>query len=303
MSEVTTNVTAPASAPADSAPANSTQTQNQEPGAQDTTAAQAALKKKFKIKVDGEEFEEELDLNDEEGVKRRLQMARAADKRMNEARDTKKKAFDIINALEKDPEGFLARHPRGREIAEAILLKQIKEEMIPPEEKERMKRESDLERRERLIAEKEKADQTKAQEALETKVAQDIQKVIIDAMEVSGLPKSKHLVKRMADLYSKNLSYGIELTPQQLAGELKNELTTMFKAIAGDSEGDHLIEMFGPEIANKIRKSDLKRLQEKQGQVFQRRESRTETVRAPESSKRPMSIEEWKEEINRRIKE
>jgi len=42
------------------------------------------LKKKLKIKVDGEEFEEELDFNDEEGLKRHIQKAKAFDKRAKE---------------------------------------------------------------------------------------------------------------------------------------------------------------------------------------------------------------------------
>lgn len=49
------------------------------------------MKKKFQLKVDGEDIEEEVDFSDEEGMKSRLQLARAAKKRMAEAREEKKK--------------------------------------------------------------------------------------------------------------------------------------------------------------------------------------------------------------------
>ena len=42
------------------------------------------LKKKLKLKVDGQEIEEEVDFNDEEGLKKHLQKSKAFDKRLKE---------------------------------------------------------------------------------------------------------------------------------------------------------------------------------------------------------------------------
>ena len=98
-----------------------------------------ALKKKLKLKVDGEEIEDEIDFNDEEGLKRKLQLSYAAKKRMEEAKAAKAKAFEIIKAFEEDPANvFKKLGPKGREAAERFLLEQLQEEAMDPKDKEQI---------------------------------------------------------------------------------------------------------------------------------------------------------------------
>lgn len=106
----------------------------------------------------------------------------------------------------------------------------------------------------------------------------------------------------MASLMSKNLELGLELTSDDLAAEVKSDVLEMFKSIVKDAEGDDLINMFGADVANKIRKSDLRKLQEKQGQVF-KQSAKQETPSPSRIEKRPPTIDEWKEEIERRVRE
>lgn len=262
----------------------------------------ASLKEKFKLTVDGEEIEDEVDWNDKESLKKKLQLAHAAQKRMGEAKAAKAKAFEIIKAFEEDPKNVFKRlGAKGREAAEAFLLEQIQEEMLDPKDKElrdlkKYKEEMEAER-EKTKAEKEKA----ALVEQETKYAQEFQATIIGALEKSGLPKSPELVKRMASVMAKNLDLGIELTPDELASEVRSEIQGLLKSIVKDADGDHLLGLFGEDIGNKIRKSDLRKLQEKQSSVFQ--SPKTQSASSPKKQEgRPMSMDEWKKQLEERIK-
>jgi len=261
-----------------------------------------ALKKKLKLKVDGEEIEDEIDFNDEEGLKRKLQLSYAAKKRMEEAKAAKAKAFEIIKAFEEDPANvFKKLGPKGREAAERFLLEQLQEEAMDPKDKELR----DLKKyKEEMEAEKERIKAEREKQALaeqEAKYAQEFQKTIIDALGKSGLPKSPEMVKRFASIMQKNLELGLELTADDLVDEVKSDITSIIKSIVGEADGDHLINLFGEDVANKIRKSDIRKLQEKQGQVFQQRSTKQEAAPQPKSG-RPMTMAEWKRSLEERVK-
>jgi hypothetical protein len=273
---------------------------------QTETAPQQVVpnKKKFVLKVDGEDVEEEIDLNDEEGMKARLQLARAAKKRMSEAVAEKKKAFEIIKAFEADPESMLARlGPKGREIAEQYLLKQIQDDMLSPQEKEHRDLKKKLETYEQKEAREKQEREQSIQQKKEYEYAQSFQNTIIQALNKSGLPKSPELVKRMAAVMSKNLELGLELTPDDLVSEVKSDLINILKSVVGDADGDSLIQMFGKDVANKIRKSDLRVLQEKQSQLFQSGIRQEKSQKTAPPSKGFQTIEEFMAEAERRIRE
>lgn len=279
-----------------SAPAESSE------GSTVEVTAPASTKERFTYKIDGEDVEEEVDFSDKESLKKRFQLSHAAEKRMSEAKAAKSKAFEIIKAFEEDPQNIFKRlGPKGREVAEKFLLEQIQEEMLSPEERTARDEKNELEK---YRSEKKKAQEEaerKESSDREMKYAQDFQNTIITALDKSGLPKSPELVKRMATIMKKNLSMGLELTSDDLVQEVKNDVMGFVKAIIGDSDGDHLIGLFGDDVANKIRKSDLRKLQDKQSAIFQQP---TKTTSAPARSKdsRPKSMEEWKRSLEERIK-
>jgi len=107
----------------------------------------------------------------------------------------------------------------------------------------------------------------------------------------------------MAAKFSQNLEFGLELTPDDLAQEVKNDLLDIVKSLVGDSDGEHLVNMLGKDAANKIRKFDLKSLQEKQGQVFQsgKKTPLGAPLPAPKLDKGYETTDEWKERIRRNM--
>lgn len=270
---------------------------------QGSKAATAALKEKFKLTVDGEEIEEELDWNDKETIKRKLQLARAADKRMSEAKAAKQKAFEIVQAFEKDAASILKRlGPKGREAAEKYLLEQIEDEMLTPEQKQERMDKAELAA---LRAEKEKAkkdaEDAKAKE-IEAHYANSFQQTIISALDKSGLPKTPKTVKDMAALMMKNLDQGLELTAEELSHLVKNDVSEQIKALIKDADGDQLLALFGEEIANKIRKSDLRKLTEKQNTVFQSKTFKGTSTASKSTDSGLMTMDQWKAQVNSRIK-
>lgn len=226
-------------------------------------------KKKFKVKVDGNEEEMELDLNDEAALIRHLQMSKAASKRMNEAATTRKQAEQFIQALQQDPMRVL-NDPRVmgeekfRAIAEQFLSKKLQEQMLTPEERKRIEMEEKL----RTYEDQEKSQKQEAEakqiEQLEQHYAQQYQKTIIEALQGSNLPKNPFTVRRMAELMQKNLQHGLELEPQHLAQLVKQDYQSELVSLIGGSDADQIIAMFGDDLANKIRKHDLAKFKSSQ---------------------------------------
>jgi len=299
MSETSTSApSASSGVQSNSTEASDKTAQGGEPQSQQTPQS---LKEKFKFAVDGEEFEEEVDFSNKEDLKRRFQMAHAAKKRMAEAAAERKKAYQIVQEFEANPESMLSRlGPKGREIAEKFLLNQIKEEMLSPEEREMRDLKKYKESTEAEKAKIREAEVKAANEKKEMEVANQYQEKFIQALEKSGLPKSPDMIKRMAKMEAKNLEYGLDLSPEELAGEVKKELISLVKFVAGDADGDQLINMLGEDISKKIRKSDLKKLQEIQSKVFQPGAPKA-IQSATQESRPPMTIDEWKENLNKRF--
>lgn len=298
MSETATSAT-PASTSAEVSTQNVETPQAASTEAKPLTQAQ---KEKFQYVIDGEQVEEEVDFSDKEALKKRFQLGHAAQKRMAEAKAAKAKAYEIVKAFEDDPANILERlGPKGMEAAEKFLMKKIQEQMKSPEEREYEMTKAELAKykeQEKLAKEAEEKQKISAQEA---KYAQEFQATIISALDKSQLPKTPDLVKRMAFIMSKNLELGLDLSPDELAQEVRKDQQELIKSLSKDASVEQLLEMLGPDIANKIRKYDLEKLKLKRNpvlspdkpEVFENTEKR---------SKKPVSMEEWKAQIEERLK-
>lgn len=156
-----------------------------------------SLKKKYSLKVDGEEFEEELDLNDDEAVKRHMQKSRAFDKRLKEFGNYKSQVDQLIEMLEKDPEAVLEKMGKDVDsLAQKRLERKIEEMKKSPEQIEKEKMSKELEE---LRAEKKKIKEEAEKSELEklrNEQAQQIENDISSALDSakSMLPKRNPLV-------------------------------------------------------------------------------------------------------------
>lgn len=260
------------------------------------------LKRKFQFKIDGQDFEEEYDLNDTERIRSELQLAKAAKKRMFEAKEATRKANELTQMFEKDPISlFKQLGPKGRELAEQFLLGELQQEMLSPEEKKMREYERKLkEYEEREKTEKEKYEQSVLEQS-KAKYIKTFQKTIIDALDKSELPKTPEMIADMARLYKKNLELGLELTADELAIESKNEKIQLIKSLFGKSEANQILALMGDDLATKIRKSDIAKIREKQ-KMLAKEPKREEYKQNPRSESKTKSMDDWKRELDERVK-
>jgi len=267
-------------------------------------------KKSFKLKVDGSEEDFEIDLDNEEELKRHFQMSKAANKRMAEAATTKKQIESFIRQLQQDPIAALQNpalklNKDFRSIAEEYLAQQIMEETMSPQEKKLRDAERIIREREEESRSKREQEELQQRHQLEQHYAQQFEKVIQGALSESNVPKTTATVRRMAQLMSKNLEHGYDLEPKQLAELVRQDYLRDIQELFGATEGDTLLSMLGDDVSNKIRKADLARLKAK---TPLKADSQGVNQRSVESSSSPTSKfgtetpEEWKARIRRNLK-
>ncbi len=160
------------------------------------TQAQA-LKKKLMLKVDGQEYEEEIDFSDDENLKKHFQKSKAFDKRVQEFQSYKAQVDQLLKMLDEDPEGLLEKMGKNvDDLAEKRLTRKVEEMKKSPDQVEREKMENELKE---LREAKKKADEnqkTSELERMRNEQAQQIEGDISTALDStkSILPKKNPLV-------------------------------------------------------------------------------------------------------------
>ena len=198
------------------------------------------LKKKLKLKVDGQEIEEEVDFNDEEGLKKHLQKSKAFDKRLKEFSTYKSQVEQMLEMLQNDPEALLEKMGINvDELSEKRLTKKIEELKKSPEQIEREKMEKELEdlRKEKKRAEEErsKAELEKMRNEQAQQIETDISSALDDAKSI--LPKKNPLVmQRIAQTMLMAMQNGYpEVTAKDVIPlvekQWKNELNEFFSVV------------------------------------------------------------------------
>lgn len=228
-----------------------------------TKAEKKALEKqlrKYKLKVDGEEFEEELDLNNEEEVKKRLQLARVSQKRMAEAADIRKSAEEFIKLLKENPKRILSDPNIGvdlKKFATDIINEQLEEEAKSPEQKERERVQKELED---LRAEKKKIQEEK--EAAEFKRLQDeafnrIDMDITETLQELKLPKKPYVLKKFAELLEIVTENDLDISAKDLGPFVRKSIIEDIQEMAGAADDNVLEEIIGKDVLGRIRKNNL----------------------------------------------
>lgn len=142
------------------------------------------FKKKLKLKVDGEEIEEEIDFEDDEALTRHLQKSKAFDKKAQETAQYRKTMDTLFAALKEDPVTvFKELGMNFDELAYNHLNGLVEESKKSPEQVEREKMEKRLKELEDEKAAMVKAKEEAEIEAHKNQVAQKIESDIVSALE------------------------------------------------------------------------------------------------------------------------
>jgi hypothetical protein len=218
----------------------------------------------FDVKVNGKMVrmskQEALDL---------ASMSHAAQSRFEEASKMKKDTErfretakrDMIAALQ-DPSLGLSKEQIRDEFEKWYTREFIEPEQLSPDQRRAKELESKLKAYEDAEREKLKKQQDQEQLELTNKQREYLQSQIIDALERSGLPKTKLIASRMAFYMRENMLKGWEAPLDLIVKQVKQERQTLMSGEVGGLEGDALVQYLGDDVVNKIRKWDLQRLRE-----------------------------------------
>lgn len=231
------------------------------PGVTETPAEKKA--RKYQIKVDGQAREIDLDsMNDEELVKR-VQLAEAAQRRMQEASEQRKQVESLFKLLKENPIEALKNPALGvdvRKMVEDQILREYEEAQLSEPERKAKELERQLQAREAKIQEYEQAKASEAQRQLEERVFQETQRQFVAALDAADLPRNQETIYMMADVARLNLENGIELSPAQMAAEVKDRLSQMHTHIVRGLDGEKLMSYLGDDVITKVLKYAVERV-------------------------------------------
>lgn len=219
-------------------------------------------KKKYSIKVDNQDYEEELDLNDDEQVKKHLQMSRASGKRMQEASDIRKAALDFIDQLKKNPKKVLSDPNIGVDIkkfAQDILNEEIAELEKSPEQREKEKLQRELQELKQQAKDREEGLKKSEFDRIQIEQERKLEGEISTALDIGGLPKTPQTVARMAEMMMIALQNNIDLSPKDIAPIVKNNTMKDFKEILNSLNDDQVEEFLGDAL-KRVRKKSISKM-------------------------------------------
>lgn len=221
-----------------------------------------SLKKKLKLKVDGEEFEEELDFSNDEDLRKRLQKARAFDKRSQELSSFKSQVDEFLKQLQTNPESIMEK--MGLDLdgwAEKRLRSKIEQLEKSPEQIEREKMQKELEdlRKEKEKAEKDRQDAE--MERLRNETAKQIEDDILGALDdaKTALPKNNpEVISRIARAMYFAMQNGFpEVTAKDVVPIVEKQYREELSNLFGSVPEDILEELIGKPNLDRLRKRRL----------------------------------------------
>ena len=217
--------------------------------------------KKLKLKVDGKEYDEEIDLDNDDYLTKQLQLAKVSQKRMSESAQLEKEVKTFIEELRKNPRKVLADPNIGidiKDLARQIIEDEIENSKKTPEQLEKEKLVAELE--ELKQARQKESEEAKEREltALQQREFDRYDNLMTKALENhTDLPKSPYVVKKMADYLLLGLQKGMDIEPEDVVElvrkEVRDDLAAMFQVLP-----EEVIEQIvGKDKINGIRKKNL----------------------------------------------
>lgn len=218
------------------------------------------LIKEYQIKVNGKTKTVRADLGDDTFVKNQLQLAEAARISMQEASNLKKLYEKEVGRLKSNPWEVLKELGMDPdELAELRIQSRIEEMKKSPEqlERERIQKELQEHRDEvkRLKEERESENFAKLKQQAAIQIESEIE-AALDAHKT--LPKSRHIVKRIADSLLWAMDQGFEdATVDDVLPMVEKEWREEMSNLMDDSSEDILEQLIGQRNIERMRAKRL----------------------------------------------
>lgn len=229
----------------------------------------ADLKKKYKIKVDGEESEVEIDLSDEKEITKILQMAKAFQKRGGEFTKAQQQLLAKMQEMDNNPEDYFSK--KGVDLdawAVERIKKKVEELEKTPEQKAQEAKDARLKELEDKVKAAEEEKEKIAMQRAQDEQAKILEDEITQALTAAGsrLPdKDPYTLQRLSAYMLSQMAEGnVGITVQEavkvLEGGMKQDMPQFF----GKLDEDAILEFLGEENFERVRK---KRYQQKKASV------------------------------------
>lgn len=305
------------SAPAESAEASQASTEGAESSEQqqlqdvvETALANGAsekevknLIKEFQLKVNGKTISKKIDLSDENALKNELQLSAAARQAMQEAANLKKLYEKEVGRLKQNPWEVLQELGMDPdELAELRIQQRIEEMKKSPEqiERERIQKELQEARAEaqRLKEEREAENFEKLKQQAAVQIENEIE-AALDAHKT--LPKSRHIVKRIADSLLWAMDQGFEdVTAQDVLPMVENEWREEMSRLMDDSSEDILEQMIGQRNLERLRAKRLASMNQIPKSTASIKPSTASIQKQDEKSSQPMRQRDFFKQLGKK---
>ena len=206
------------------------------------------------------EFEEEIDFNDDDTLKRHLQKSKAFDKRMQEFSTYKQQADYIFELLENDPEALLEMIGKDVDsLAEQRLRRKVEELKKSPEQLEREKMERELkalrEEKKRIEEEKQNAEMERMRNEHAIKIEADI-KEALDSQNTVLPKRNKAIIARIGQAMYLAMKNGYpEVTAKDVIPFVEKQYRAELQELFSVLPEDTIEAIIGKDPLNRWRKS------------------------------------------------
>lgn len=236
----------------------------------------AKMEKEFRLKVNGKEVVEKIDLNDEQRIIKALQMEKAAQEAFQKASAREKQLAqmdaemnDFLNRLKSNPLEILKHPELGlnlEQVAEMILQSKIEEESKSPEQKELEEARKKLKEFEESQKQLQEAKQKAEMERLEQEASQYIQNEIVSAIDTGELPNSPYIVSKMAQLLSVAYDNGIDVDAKDIVPIVKQAYMRDMREMLGKIPDELVEDLVTPDRVKAIRNKRIQSVKAKNSQ-------------------------------------
>jgi hypothetical protein len=230
------------------------------------TKVEAKTLKQLRLKVDGQEFLEDLPFeipNTKEAIEyttRQLQLARASQARMGETAQIKKEVQRFIEDFRKNPRKVMEDPSFGidvKKFAAQILEEEINNSKKSPEQLEKEKLQSKIKELEEERKKEKEELQKREFEMLQTQAYEEYDRDITAAISESTLPKSSYTVKKVADYMLLGLQQGIDVKAKDVIPLVEEEIRKDLKEMFSVLPQDVVEALIGKETLGKFRKKNV----------------------------------------------
>jgi hypothetical protein len=247
------------------------------------------LIKEFQLKVNGKMVNKRIDLSDENALRNELQLSAAARNAMQESANLKKLYESEVNRLRQDPFSVLAEMGLDPDqLAEMRIQQRIDQMKKSPEQVEREKIQAELQAA-REEANKLKAERESEQfEKLKEQAAAQIETEIEQALDAhKTLPKSRHIVKRIADSMLWAMGNGFDdVSAEDVMPLVEKEWREEMGRLMDDSPEDVLEQLIGQRNIERLRAKRLNAMSASNAKTANSIKPTTGSVQKQEEQKR-----------------